>query len=320
MTLGVRCSTPKTRGEAHLSCIRPRRRAVERCRYSARWRASPPWIPAAALMPELAEIETLRSDLEAEFAGFVIERVDVSGRRSVRRHGDTATFARRLVDRQVQGVARRGKFLLLNLDSSDVLVAHMGMSGQLRRVEAGSPKSRHTHVSLSFAGAYDLHFVDPRTFGQMFVSDAGLPELAHLGPDPFEIDEAWLGGLLSRRATKLKVILMDQSTISGIGNMYADEILHAARLRPDRPGGDLSPTEVGHLSVATREVLGEAVARRGSTLADRQYKDLYGAAGSYQELHRVYAREGKLCSRCAGVIARSRSNGRSNFYCPGCQR
>ncbi len=271
-------------------------------------------------MPELAEIETLRSDLEAEFAGCVIDRVEVSGRRSVRRHGDPASFSRRLVGCQIGGVARRGKFLLVHLDSSDVLVAHMGMSGQLRRVEVGSAESQHTHVRFSFEGTFDLHFVDPRTFGQMFVSGAEVPELAHLGPDPFEIDEAGLGGLLSSRTTKLKVILMDQSIISGIGNMYADEILHAAHLRPERPGKDLGPTEVARLSAAIKEVLGEAVARRGSTLADRQYKDLYGAAGTYQELHRVYGREGKPCTRCGGLVARSRSNGRSNFYCPGCQR
>lgn len=271
-------------------------------------------------MPELAEIETLRCDLETEFAGLVIDRVEVSGLRSVRRHHDPASFAGRLLGRQVRGVARRGKFLLFHLDSTDILVAHMGMSGQLRRVEAGSAKARHTHVSFSFAGPYELHFVDPRTFGQMFVSDAGLGELAHLGPDPFEIEPARLCGLLSTRTTKLKVILMDQSIISGIGNMYADEILHAAQLRPDRQGADLSPAEVKRLSVATREVLAEAVTRRGSTLADRQYKDLYGAAGSYQELHRVYGREGKPCARCGGMVARSKSNGRSNFYCPGCQR
>ncbi len=271
-------------------------------------------------MPELAEIETLRSDLQAEFAGYQIDRVEVSGRRSVRRHPNTAAFTRRLLGRQVRAVARKGKFLLVHLDSTDVLVAHMGMSGQLRRVEAGSPKSLHTHVSVSFAGAFDLHFVDPRTFGQMFVSNADLPELAHLGPDPLEIDEARLGGLVASRPTKLKVILMDQSIISGIGNMYADEILHAAQLRPDRPGRDLSPADISNLSAATHRVLGEAVARRGSTLADRQYKDLYGAAGTYQELHRVYAREGKPCSRCGELVARSRSNGRSNFYCPGCQR
>ncbi len=277
-------------------------------------------MPAGELMPELAEIETLRSDLAAEFAGHVIDRVEVSGTRSVRRHVDPASFTRRLVGRQIRGVARKGKFLLVALDSTDVLVAHMGMSGQLRRVEAGSVGSRHTHVRFSFCGASELHFVDPRTFGQMFVSDAELPELAHLGPDPFDVDQAGLAGLLSSRTTKLKVILMDQSTISGIGNMYADEILHAARLRPERQGRDLSPTEVASLSVAIREVLGEAVARRGSTLADRQYKDLYGAAGTYQELHRVYGREGKPCTRCGGLVARSRSNGRSNFYCPGCQR
>jgi formamidopyrimidine-DNA glycosylase len=271
-------------------------------------------------MPELAEIETLRSDLTHEFLGGAIKDVRLSGSRSLRRHGDPADFVDRVTGRRLAAVRRRGKFLLLDLDSGEVLVAHMGMSGQLRRVEPGSKVMSHTHVRLSFAGIGELHFVDPRTFGEMFVSSADLPELAHLGPDPFDLDEERFAALFALRPTKLKVMLMDQSVIAGVGNMYADEILHAAGLRPDRPSRDLTPDESRRLLGALRSVLAEAIHLRGSTLADRQYTDLYGEAGSYQEHHKVYAREGLACSNCEQRVLRVKANGRSSFFCPRCQR
>lgn len=270
-------------------------------------------------MPELAEVETLRSDVAREFLGGVVRDVKLSGSRSLRRHADPAEFVDRVAGRRVDGVRRRGKFLLMDLDSGDVLVAHMGMSGQLRRVEPGSKAFGHTHVRLGFAAA-ELHFVDPRTFGQMFVSHADLPDLAHLGPDPFDFDEERFAALFASRSTKLKVVLMDQSVVAGIGNMYADEILHAARLRPDRPSRGLSSVESVRLLEAVRCVLSEAILRRGSTLADRQYRDLYGEAGSYQQLHRVYAREGQPCTTCRERVVRVKSNGRSSYFCVSCQR
>ena len=271
-------------------------------------------------MPELAEIETLRRDLAKEFLGATIDDVRLDGARSFRRHPDPDEFVGRVAKRSVRGVRRVGKYLLVDFDNGEVLVAHMGMSGQLRLVAPGANAAKHTHVRLEFAGLPELHFVDPRTFGQMFVSSACLPSLAHLGPDPFALDGDHFAKLLSQRSTKLKVTLMDQSVIAGIGNMYADEILHAARLRPDRPSGELTSDEIAGLRDAMRSVLAEAVKRRGSTLADRQYKDLYGAPGSYQELHRVYAREGLECLTCRKLVVRVKANGRRSYFCAGCQR
>lgn len=274
-------------------------------------------------MPELAEVETIRRDVEGLFAGRWISAVEVHGRRSVRRHADPDEFVRRVAGHRLTGTSRRGKYLVLALDGGDAVVAHMGMSGQLLQAGAGEPMARHTHVRLTFDAGPELRFVDPRTFGQMWVTtldDGEVPELAHLGFDPLSDPEAGsrLRALVGR-PTRLKPLLMDQSRIAGIGNMYADEILFAAGLRPDRPAASLSETEVAGLHRAMVSVLEEAIELRGSSLADEQYRDLFGRVGRYQTRHRVYAREGQPCPRCGEAVARTRSGGRSSFYCPGCQ-
>jgi formamidopyrimidine-DNA glycosylase len=276
-------------------------------------------------MPELAEAETLRRDIEAEYAGRRVTAVDVSGSRSLRRHADPAEFAAAVTGAAIAGVGRRGKFLLLHLDRGGAVVVHLGMSGQLLRLDADRPAVKHTHVRFAFDSGPDLRFVDPRTFGQVFHSRPGpggqIPELAHLGFDPLEDPdaEAKMAAMLAGRPTRLKPLLMDQTRVAGIGNMYADEILFAARLRPDRPASGLSAVERRRLYRATVAVLGRAVEHRGSSLADAQYRDLYGRVGSYQRLHRVYAREGLPCTRCGAAVARVKAYGRSSFFCPGCQ-
>ena len=181
------------------------------------------------------------------------------------------------------GTVRRGKYLLLRLDSSEVLVAHMGMSGQLLTASPKEARPKHTHVVLSFTGAGELRFVDPRTFGELFVTapdalEEAVPELAHLGFDPLEDQMAWtrFGQLLMARHTKLKPLLLDQHFIAGIGNMYADEILFGAGLRPDRSSETLTPQEIRRLYRSMVETLTEAIKHRGSSLADEQYRDLFG--------------------------------------------
>jgi formamidopyrimidine-DNA glycosylase len=282
--------------------------------------------PGPLLVPELPEVETLRRDLEQEFAGRRIVRVEVSGRRSIRRHPQVDEFAGRLRDRRVEAVGRRGKYLLARLDGGDVLVVHLGMSGQLLRSVAGDPVARHTHVVMTFAGGRQLRFVDPRTFGELFVSHGGrleddVPELAHLGLDPLDgaVGPARLGRLLLARRAKLKPLLMDQRVIVGIGNIYADEILFAARLRHDRSSASLTTAEIRRLHRAITRTLEDAIALRGSSLADLQYRDLFGETGGYRARHHVYGREGEPCTRCAGRVARVKTNGRSTFFCPRCQ-
>ncbi len=274
-------------------------------------------------MPELAEVETISRDLERLYVGRTVSSVQVSGLRSVRRHADPAEFEDRVKGRRLTGAGRRGKYLTMALDSGDVVVAHMGMSGQLLSTGADAEVAPHTHVRVGFGDGPDLRFVDPRTFGQMWVTrpvDGRVPELAHLGFDPIQdLDaEARLAALMTR-PTKLKPLLMDQTRIVGIGNMYADEILFAAALRPDRPAASVSVAGTARLYRSMVSVLKEAIRDRGSSLADEQYRDLFGRVGRYQKRHRVYAREGQACSRCGGIIARVRSGGRSWFFCPDCQ-
>jgi formamidopyrimidine-DNA glycosylase len=282
--------------------------------------------PGPPLVPELPEVETLRRDLEQEFAGRRIDRVEVTGMRSIRRHLEVDEFAGRLQGRLVEAVGRRGKYVLARLDGGDVLVVHLGMSGQLLRSEACDPVARHTHVVITFADRRQLRFVDPRTFGELFVShvdplEHDVPELAHLGLDPLDgaVGPARLGRLLLGRRAMLKPLLMDQRFIVGIGNIYADEILFAARLRHDRSSASLTTVEIRRLHRAITRTLEDAIALRGSSLADLQYRDLFGETGGYQVRHHVYDREDEPCTRCAGRIARVKTNGRSTFFCPDCQ-
>ena len=179
---------------------------------------------------------------------------------------------------------------------------------------------------MSFVSAPQLRFVDPRTFGELFVTtperlEEEVPELAHLGFDPLDDQMAWtqFGDLLSARKAKLKPLLMDQRFVAGIGNMYADEILFTAGLRHDRSSDTLTPQEIRRLYRSMVETLQEAIKHRGSSLADEQYRDIFGEVGEFQRLHNVYDREGLACPRCRATIVRVKANGRSAFFCPHCQ-
>jgi formamidopyrimidine-DNA glycosylase len=287
-------------------------------------------------MPELPEVETIRRDLEKEVAGKKIKEVEATGLRTIRRHKSKKDFVSRLEGRKIMGIQRKGKYLLLKLDpvasgdapkQADVLVVHLGMSGQLLRAKsAKEPMPKHTHVVVTFTQGGQLRYVDPRTFGELFVAAADeladvVPELAHLGFDPLEDVMSWnrFGELLSARKVKLKQLLMDQKFIAGIGNMYADEILWAAGLRFDRDSDTLSSQEVRRLYRSMVETLQEAIKHRGSSLADEQYRDLFGEVGDFQSQHKVYDREGDACRRCRTPIVRIKWQGRSTFLCEQCQ-
>ena len=279
-------------------------------------------------MPELPEVETIRRDLEKEVVGRRIKAVEVTGMRSIRRHPNKKHFASKLEGNKINGVDRKGKYLLMRLEGGDVLVVHLGMSGQLLRSKGGvkDPVAKHTHVVLTFTQGGELRFLDPRTFGEMFVTSPddlaeAVPELAHLGFDPVDDMMSWtrFGEALTARRTKLKSLLMDQRFVAGIGNIYSDEILWGAGLRYDRGSESLSSQEVRRLYRAMVEVLQEAIKHRGSSLADEQYRDLFGAIGEYQTQHKVYDREGEACRRCRSLVVRHKFGGRSTFLCPQCQ-
>ena len=287
-------------------------------------------------MPELPEVETLRRDLEKEVIGKRIKSVEVTGARAIRRHKVKADFIGRLESRKITAVTRKGKYLVISLEAaaapngekqSDVLVIHLGMSGQLLRAKSAKEVvAKHTHVVITFSQGGQLRFVDPRTFGELFVSAADevekmVPELAHLGFDPIDDVMSWnrFSDLLHAKRTKLKPLLMDQQFLAGIGNIYADEILWGAGLRYDRPSDSLSSQEVRRLYRSVVETLQEAIKHRGSSLADEQYRDLFGEVGDFQSQHKVYDREGQPCRRCRSPIARVKTAGRSTYLCEQCQ-
>lgn len=233
-------------------------------------------------------------------------------------------------------VGRRGKYLLFGLAAdgperaeapvAGVLVVHLGMSGQLILAQSpGAPAIAHTHVRMEFDDGAELRFVDPRTFGECWVSTVSgegvIPELAHLGFEPLVQPEGarLLSDGMRRTRRQLKPLLMDQRFVVGIGNIYSDEMLHAARLRWDRPAASLAPDEVARLSTAMVQTLTRAIELRGSSLADAQYRDLSGELGHYQAEHRAYARAGQPCLNCGTAIVRVKVAGRGSYFCPRCQ-
>src|SRR5437588_12658894 len=278
---------------------------------------------------ELPEVEVMRRDMEKDVVGRRVKSTEVrptkNAMRAIRRHGKRKDFTSRLDGRKVAKAERKGKYILLHLDSGEVLVVHFGMSGQFVRANKRTPLPPHTHVVITFQQGGDLRFVDPRTFGEVFVTAADeigkVKELQHIAIDPLEDTFTWqsFGDLLAQRAAKLKALLMDQKFVSGLGNIYSDEVLFAAGLRYDRMSDTLSSQEVRRLYRAMREVVQDAIRFRGTTLSDEAYVDVFGKPGEFQAELKVYGRLGIACRRCRTPIASVKLNGRSRYYCPQCQ-
>jgi formamidopyrimidine-DNA glycosylase len=278
-------------------------------------------------MPELPEVETVRRGLARFAVGRRVERVEVGRLRTVRR-----TSAQAIIDgltgATFVAANRRGKYLLVPLDTGDEMMIHLRMTGKLLVATGEVPRPPHTHVVMHLDDGTELLFVDPRTFGEVVVFDptnvaVELPELALLGIDPVAdgLTLPQLRHLVRSRNRGLKALLLDQHLIAGIGNIYADEILHTARLRPERMSGSLAPRSEAMLHRAIHDVLVAAIVSGGSTLRDNQYVDLFGDGGSYQEDHRVYGRAGERCFTCGrGWVRRIVVGQRSTHFCPICQR
>jgi len=275
-------------------------------------------------VPELPEVETVRLGLEHHVTGRAIAAVRVLHPRAVRRHpAGPADFESALAGRTLEGARRRGKYLWL-ATGEDALLAHLGMSGQLLVGEPDRPLDPHVRIWFTFSdGGPDLRFTDQRTFGHMcFVPDgAELPRpIAHIAPDPFEpaFDPAGLARRLRSRRTGIKRALLDQSLISGVGNIYADEALWRAGLHWDRPTQRLTGPQVSRLLAAVREVLAEALAAGGTTF-DRLYVDINGQSGYFDRSLAVYGREGLPCPTCGTPVRRDPFMNRSAYSCPRCQ-
>ncbi len=281
-------------------------------------------------MPELPEVETVRRGVAETTLDRRILEVHVGRDRAVRRTGP-GPVVEGLTGARIVAARRIGKWLLFPLDNGGEMAVHLRMSGRLLVAAPSSPRPPHTHVVLVLEeGARareELRFVDPRTFGEVVVYHeseraAVLPEVARLGQDPLleGVDAVGLGRVLAVSSRPVKAVLLDQTVIAGVGNIYADEILHRCRVSPVRPARDVEQDEVAAIARVTVEVLAAAVAAGGSTLADTQYTGVRGETGSFQEAHLVYARAGETCLTCGkGPVARSVVAGRSSHWCPLCQ-
>ena len=278
---------------------------------------------------ELPEVEVMRRDLEKDVVGKRIQTAEVrpakNAMRAIRRHAKRKEFVDRLVNRKITKAERRGKYVLLHLDDGGILVVHFGMSGRFLRATKRVPLPPHTHVVITFQQGGDLRFVDPRTFGEIFVAAGDelgkVKELQHLAIDPLDHVFTWtaFGSALAQRASKMKQLLMDQKFISGLGNIYSDEVLFHAGLRFDRMSDSLSAQEVRRLHRALQEVLQDAIRHRGTTLPDEAYVDLFGKPGNYGAELKVHTRAGKPCRRCRTPIETVKISGRTSYFCPQCQ-
>ena len=276
-------------------------------------------------MPELPEVEVVRRGLESHVVGRAVTAVEVHHLRPVRRHlAGADDFSALVTGRRVLGANRRGKYLWLPLDSGDAVLAHLGMSGQLLVQPAGTPDERHLRVRFTLDDGRELRFVDQRMFGGLSVSEEGAdlpPEIAHIARDPFDpqFDDDVFVGRVRRRTAGIKRLLLDQTLISGVGNIYADEALWHARVHGDRPGERLRPIDVRRVLAEARAVMGAALLR-GGTSFDALYVNVNGESGYFDRSLDAYGREGLPCKRCGTPMRRRPWMNRSSYFCPKCQR
>ncbi len=277
-------------------------------------------------MPELPEVEVVRRGLSTWVSGRTFDAVDVAHPRAVRRHGaGPADFAGRLAGRRAESAERRGKYLWLPLDSGDALVGHLGMSGQLLVQPAQAPDETHLRVRFTFTdGGRQLRFVDQRTFGGLAVEPMladGVPaSVAHIARDPLDpqFDDTAFAVALRRRRTGIKRALLDQTLISGVGNIYADEALWRSRLHYARATETMTKPAAALLLAQVRAVMSQALAQ-GGTSFDALYVNVNGESGYFDRSLDAYGQVGEPCARCGTPIRREAFMNRSSFFCPRCQ-
>ncbi len=275
-------------------------------------------------MPELPEVEVVRWGISEHVVGRTITHVEVSDVRSLRRHlAGPADFVARIQGRTVVGAVRRGKYLWMQLDHGDAILCHLGMSGQFLISDAGAPPPRHLRILLVLDDGRELRFADQRIFGGMSFSEDGAdlpPQIAHIARDPldplFDADE--FATRLRRRETGIKRAILDQTLISGVGNIYADESLWRTPLHYARNTKHLKAREVAGLLGNIREVMQEAL-EQGGTSFDALYVNVNGTSGYFARSLQAYGQEGEPCQRCGTIIRRSAFMNRSSFWCPKCQ-
>ena len=275
-------------------------------------------------MPELPEVETTRRSLVPALEGTQVRAVSVRRHRMLRRQENPVDFEERLLSQRIVTVGRHGKFLQVTLGNDIIWITHLGMSGRVSLAPSDSPPVKHSNVIVSLSSGIDFRLIDPRTFGFVAAyTPAELDEgpIGRLGRDALtdlpRSDQ--LRALLEGRRAPIKALLLDQTIIAGIGNIYADESLHRAAISPHRAGGSLSAEEAKALRRAIKETLAHALRWGGTSLDDLAYLLPDGRTGDYVKRLRAYGREGEHCRRCGGIIEREVLRGRSSFWCRQCQ-
>lgn len=277
-------------------------------------------------MAELPELETMRRGLEKESVGKRFKAPDVATTKVLRSGTTKKAFQGRLEGAKVKSVDRKGRHLVANLDSGDVLVLDLGSAGHLEKATPKSTAPKETVIALNFTQGSPIRVIDPAGDVEATVVAAEdlateVPETAAGGLDPVADAVSWtaFARLILARSMRLKTMLMDPEVVAGIGPIYSDEILYEAGLRHDRISNELSSQEIRRLFRALVETLHEAVKHRGTSLEDAPFVDIYGKPGEYQEQLRVYGREGEPCRRCRAPIVKLRFSNKPVYLCEACQ-
>jgi formamidopyrimidine-DNA glycosylase len=276
-------------------------------------------------VPELPEVETTRRSIAPVLEGRRLEVVEVRRERMARRNERPLDVSERLAGRQVGGVGRIGKFIVAEVEGDFRWIMHLGMSGRMELSDPAAPESPHTNFVASTDSGIELRFVDPRTFGFVAVftpEEFAASPMARLGRDALD-DLPSVDDFIVRfrgRTASIKALLLDQRIVAGIGNIYADEILHRARVRPTRSAGSLSEAEVAAIRESVVPVLEDGLAHGGTSLEDLAYLLPDGRAGTYFERLAVYGRDGEACRQCGSMVERVLVAQRSAHFCPRCQQ
>jgi formamidopyrimidine-DNA glycosylase len=274
-------------------------------------------------MPELPEVETIARSLEPRIKGRAIAAVELLYRPLLR--GGRPGRLSGLIGGRVFGVRRRGKMLLVEIEGGRTLVFHLKMTGQFLFASPSEPRDKHVRLAIRFEdGRNELRFRDVRKFGFLLClerdPERSGSELSCLGPEPLAAALPDFASILGARRGRIKSLLLDQTRIAGIGNIYADEMLFDARIHPETSASALKAATVERLHSSMRKILASAIEAGGSTLADEGYRDADGNAGDFQFAHKVYDRTGEPCVVCGAPIKMKRIGGRSSHFCPSCQR
>ncbi|MFQ5812435.1 MAG: bifunctional DNA-formamidopyrimidine glycosylase/DNA-(apurinic or apyrimidinic site) lyase [Anaerolineae bacterium] len=270
-------------------------------------------------MPELPEVETIARGLREPLIGRQFTSVRVGWANLVARPS-VEEFERGLVGQRILGVKRRGKYLVFALSSGGSLIIHLRMTGRLLIVNSDDELDKHDHLIFELDDGRELRFNNVRKLGRVYLVDDEDEITGKLGPEPLDGDfaPADFAALFSGRRGMIKPLLLNQRFMAGIGNIYADEALFAARIHPERRADTLTAEEIEHLYGTIRQVLAQGIQNRGTTFSD--YLDAEGREGRNQEYLRVFRRTGQPCPRCGTPIERTVVGGRGTYFCPRCQK